>query len=48
MAECIRTAANAAALAAGRAARTSAEICHLIVVPSGHPAKPVKLYAFPN
>ncbi len=32
----------------GRTARTSAEICHLIVVPSGHPAKPVKLYALPN
>ena len=48
MAECIRTAANAAALAAVRAGRTSVEICHLIVVPSGHPAKPVKPYALPN
>jgi hypothetical protein len=31
-----------------RTARTSAQICHLIVVPIGHPAKPVKLYGFPN
>jgi hypothetical protein len=42
-----RIAANAAALAAA-AARTSIEICHLIVVPRGHPAKPVKRYTFPN
>jgi len=42
-----RTAANAAALAAA-AARTSVEICRLIVVLSGHPAKPVQPYAFPN
>ena len=48
MAERIRTAANAAALAAAPPARTSAEICHLIVVPSGHPATPVKPYALPN
>ena len=46
MAECIRTAANAAALAA--VAAPPSEICHLIVVPSGHPAKPVKPYALPN
>ena len=32
----------------GRTARTSVEICHLIVVLSGHPAKPVKPYALPN
>jgi hypothetical protein len=33
---------------AGRSVRTSAPICHLIVVLSGHPAKPVKPYAFLN
>jgi hypothetical protein len=30
----------------GCTARTSVEICHLIVVLSGHPAKPVKPYRF--
>jgi hypothetical protein len=30
---------------AGRCGRFSAEICHLIVVPSDHPAMP---YALPN
>ena len=33
---------------AGRCGRTSVEICHLIVVLSGHPTKPVKPYALPN
>jgi hypothetical protein len=32
----------------GRSVRTSAPICHLIVVLSDHPAKPVKPYALPN
>jgi hypothetical protein len=49
MAECIGTAANAAGAGrCGHTARTSAQICHLILVPIGHPAKPVKLYALPN